>query len=174
MSMRGIHHVGITVPDLDAGIEFYNGVLGLPLADPPSPVFDHDELGDAVGVEGAALRQVNLALGDSIVELIEYTAPAPPYEDRPVQANGRGAAHLAFRVDDCAAKKAELEAAGVEFLSEPNVVDEGVLAGWRWVYFRDPFGIVLELVELAYHDDEAARRGIADYMDTRKGVASDG
>jgi catechol 2,3-dioxygenase-like lactoylglutathione lyase family enzyme len=163
--VKGIHHVGITVPDLDRGIAFYNGVLGLEFFDPPSPVFDDDDLGERVGVPGAALRQVNLTLGDSIVELLEYTSPAPPYDDEPIRANGRGAAHLAFQVEDVEAKKAELEAAGVEFLSDVNVVDEGVLAGWRWVYFRDPFGIVLELVEIAYRDDEAARRGIADYRE---------
>ena len=163
--MKGIHHVGITVPDLDRGIAFYNGVLGLELFDPPSPVFDHAELGDSVGVPGAALRQVNLSLGGTIVELLEYTAPEPPYGDEPIRANARGAAHVCFQVEDVEAKNAELEAAGVEFLSDVNVVDEGVLAGWRWVYFRDPFGIVLELVEIAYHDDEAARRGIAAYRE---------
>ncbi|HEY2054230.1 MAG TPA: VOC family protein [Solirubrobacterales bacterium] len=160
--MKGIHHVGITVPDLDRAIAFYNGVLGLDFFDPPSPVFDAPELAEQVGVAGANLRQVNMALGDSIVELIEYTAPEPPAAE-PVVVNAIGAAHLAFRVEDIEAKKAELEAAGVEFLDDVNVVEEGVLAGWRWVYFRDPFGIVLELVEVAYHDDEAARRGIAAY-----------
>jgi catechol 2,3-dioxygenase-like lactoylglutathione lyase family enzyme len=163
--VKGIHHVGITVPDLDRGIAFYNGVLGLEFFDPPSPVFDHEDLGERVGIPGAALRQVNLMLDGTIVELLEYTAPAPPYGDEPILANARGAAHVCFQVEDVEAKKAELEAAGVEFLSDVNVVDEGVLAGWRWVYFRDPFGIVLELVEIAYHDDEAARRGIAAYRD---------
>lgn len=162
--MKGIHHVGITVPDLDRGIAFYTGVLGLDFFDPPSPVFDKAELGEQVGVPGANLRQVNLALGDSIVELIEYTAPEPPAPE-PVVVNAIGAAHLAFRVEDIEAKKAELEAAGVEFLHDVNVVDEGVLAGWRWVYFRDPFGIVLELVEVAYHDEDAARRGIDAYRE---------
>ena len=164
--MRAVHHVGITVPDVERGIEFYTGVLGLEFNDPPSPVFDEAELGAAVGVPGANLRQANLRLGEVIVELLEYTAPEPPYE-RPVPANAHGAAHLAFQVDDVEAKKAELEAAGVEFLSEVNVVDEGVLAGWRWVYFRDPFGILLELVEVAYRDEEAAQRGIAEYTAAR-------
>jgi catechol 2,3-dioxygenase-like lactoylglutathione lyase family enzyme len=168
--MKAIHHVGITVPDLERGIEFYNGVLDLELADPPSPIFDDPDLGPAVGVPGANLRQVNLRLGEAIVELLEYTAPEPPYE-RPVPANAHGAAHLAFQVEDVEAKKAELEEAGVEFLSEVNFVEDGVLAGWRWVYFRDPFGIVLELVEIAYHDDEAAERGIADYF-SAKGATS--
>jgi catechol 2,3-dioxygenase-like lactoylglutathione lyase family enzyme len=160
--MEAVHHVGITVPDIERGIEFYTGVLGLEFNDPPSPVFDSPELGPAVGVPGANLRQANLKLGDVIVELLEYTAPEPPYEV-PVPANAHGAAHLAFRVEDVEAKKAELEAAGVEFLSQVNVVDDGVLAGWRWVYFRDPFGILLELVEVAYRDEEAAQRGIAAY-----------
>jgi catechol 2,3-dioxygenase-like lactoylglutathione lyase family enzyme len=163
MRPRGIHHVGITVPDLERGIEFYTGVLGLELFDPPSPVFDHAELGPAVGVPGAALRQVNLACGDAIVELLEYTNP-PESSPTPIRADQRGAAHLALHVDDAAAAKAEMEAAGVEFLSEVNVVDDGVLAGWRWVYFRDPFGIVLELVEDAYRDAEAAAAGIAEYQ----------
>jgi catechol 2,3-dioxygenase-like lactoylglutathione lyase family enzyme len=162
--VKSIHHVGITVPDLDRAIAFYNGVLGLEFFDPPSPVFENEDLGERVGVPGAALRQVNLMLDGTIVELLEYTAPPPPLE-RPVPAHAHGAAHVCFQVADVEAKKAELEAAGVEFLSDVNVVDEGVLAGWRWVYFRDPFGIVLELVEIAYHDDEAARRGIAAYRE---------
>jgi catechol 2,3-dioxygenase-like lactoylglutathione lyase family enzyme len=166
MQVRGIHHVGITVPDLDAGIEFYTGVLGLELFDPPSPVFDHDELGPAVGVPDAALRQVNLSCGDSIIELIEYTSP-PQISPTPVRADQRGAAHLALHVDDAGATKAELEGKGVKFLSEVNAVDEGVLAGWRWVYFRDPFGIVLELVEVAYRDSDAAAQGIDEYRRAR-------
>ena len=168
--MKAVHHVGITVPDIERGIDFYTGVLGLEFNDPPSPVFDDPELGPAVGVPDANLRQANLKLGDVIVELLEYTQPEPPYE-RPVPANAHGAAHLAFQVEDIGARKAELEAAGVEFLSEVNVVDDGVLAGWRWVYFCDPFGIVLELVEIAYRDDEAAERGIADYL-SAKGATS--
>jgi catechol 2,3-dioxygenase-like lactoylglutathione lyase family enzyme len=162
--VKGIHHVGITVPDLDRALAFYNGVLGLEYFDPPSPIFDHAELSDAVGVPDAALRQVNLALGDSIVELLEYTSPEPPAAT-PVPANAHGAAHLAIEVADVEVTKADLEAAGVEFLGEVNVVDEGVLAGWRWVYFRDPFGILLELVEIAYHDEDAARRGIDAYRE---------
>jgi catechol 2,3-dioxygenase-like lactoylglutathione lyase family enzyme len=163
MRAKGIHHVGITVPDLDRAIGFYTDVLGLEFFDPPSPVFDHAELGPAVGVPAAALRQVNLVCGDAIVELLEYTNP-PEASPTPVRADQRGAAHLALHVDDAAATKAELESHGVEFLGDVNVVEEGVLAGWRWVYFRDPFGIVLELVEVAYRDAEAAEHGIAEYQ----------
>jgi glyoxylase I family protein len=59
---------------------------------------------------------------------------------------------VAFRVDDIEATKGELEGKGVTFLSDVNVVDDGVLAGWRWVYFGDPDGNALELVEIAYEN----------------------
>ena len=139
---------------------------GMVILDHPSPVFDHAELGPAVGVPDAALRQVNLACGDSIVELLEYTNP-PEADPTPVRADRRGAAHLALLVDDAEAAKAELEGRGVEFLGGVNAVDDGVLAGWRWVYFRDPFGIVLELVEVAYRDAEAAAQSIDKYRAAR-------
>jgi catechol 2,3-dioxygenase-like lactoylglutathione lyase family enzyme len=164
--MKAIHHVGITVPDLDRAIDFYHGVLGLEFGNAPSPVFDSPTLGPAVGVPGANLRQVSLICGESIVELLEYTEPPPPNE-RPLPQNALGAAHLALRVDDVEATKAELEAKGVEFLRDVNVVDDGVLAGWRWVYFRDPEGNMLELVEEAYTRPEERAAGIAEYKRQR-------
>jgi len=164
--MKGMHHVGITVKDLDASIRFYHDVLGLPFANEPSPWFEAEELGPAVGVPGAALRQVSLLLGDTIFELLEYKRP-PSQTSAPLGSNNVGASHVAFHVDDIEATKAELEAKGIEFYSPVNVVDEGVLAGWRWVYFDDPDGYPLELVEVAYTNDEERRVGIAAYLASR-------
>jgi catechol 2,3-dioxygenase-like lactoylglutathione lyase family enzyme len=164
--MKAMHHVGITVSDLERGIDFYHGVLGLGFAAEPSPVFDDPALGPAVGVPGAALRQVSLALGEGILELLEYTQPASPI-DAPLPQNALGAQHVAFLVDDIRAVKAELEAKGVRFYSEVNAVDEGVLAGWRWVYFSDPEGNALELVEIAYTRPEERATGIRAYLETR-------
>ena len=73
--MKGLHHVGITVKDLDASIRFYHDVLGLQFSNEPSPWFEGEELGPAVGVPGAALRQVSLLLGDTTLELLEYRSP---------------------------------------------------------------------------------------------------
>lgn len=164
--MKGMHHVGITVKDLDASIGFYHDVLGLEFSNEPSPWFDAPELGPAVGVPGAGLRQVSLLLGDTTLELLEYRSP-PSETTEPLKSNDLGASHVAFLVDDIHAKKAELESKGIEFYSDVNVVDEGVLAGWRWVYFQDPDGYPLELVEVAYYDDEGRRAGIAAYLGSR-------
>jgi catechol 2,3-dioxygenase-like lactoylglutathione lyase family enzyme len=165
--MRGLHHVGITVADLDEAIDFYHGVLGLEFVNEPSPVFDSPRLGPAVGVPGAALRQVSLALGDAILELLEYLEPASPVE-APLPQNALGAQHIAFLVEDIEATKATLETKGVEFYSDVNVVDEGVLAGWRWVYFGDPDGNALELVEVAYTRPDERAQGIRAYLEQRR------
>ena len=164
--MKGLHHVGITVRDLDASIRFYHDVLGLPFSNEPSPWFEDEGLGDAVGVPGAALRQVSLLLGDTTLELLEYKRP-PSDTEAPLASNNLGASHVAFLVDDIEAKQAELEAKGIAFYSPVNVVDEGVLAGWRWVYFDDPDGYPLELVEVAYYEAEERRAGIDEYLASR-------
>jgi catechol 2,3-dioxygenase-like lactoylglutathione lyase family enzyme len=164
--MNGLHHVGITVKDLDASIRFYHDVLGLGFSNEPSPWFDGPGLGPAVGVPGAALRQVSLLLGDTTLEMLEYRSP-PSDTDAPLKSNNLGASHVAFLVEDIEAKKAELEAHGIEFFSDVNVVEEGVLAGWRWVYFQDPDGYPLELVEVAYYNEQERREGIAAYLASR-------
>ena len=105
---------------------------------------------------GAALRQVSLLVGDTTLELLEYRSP-PSETDEPLRSNSLGASHVAFLVEDIEATKAELEAKGIEFYSPVNIVDEGVLAGWRWVYFEDPDGYPLELVEVAYYHEEDRR-----------------
>ena len=164
--MKGLHHVGITVKDLDASIRFYHDLLGLEFSNEPSPWFDGPDLGPAVGVPGAALRQVSLRLGETTLELLEYRSP-PSETTGPLRSNSLGASHVAFLVDDIHEAKAELEAKGIEFYSDVNVVDDGVLAGWRWVYFEDPDGYPLELVEVAFYNEQERRAGIATYLASR-------
>lgn len=165
--MKALHHVGITVKDLDASIRFYHDILGLEFSNEPTPWFDSPGLGPAVGVAGAALRQVSLLVGDTTLELLEYRSP-PSETKKPLPSNNIGASHVAFLVDDIEATKYELEAKGITFFSGVNVVDEGVLAGWRWVYFADPDGYPLELVEVAYYNEEERRAGIAAYLASRR------
>src|SRR3954452_9498231 len=164
--MKALHHVRITGRDPDGSVRFYHDVLGLEVSNQPSPWFDGPELGPAVGVPGAGLRQVSLLAGDTTLELLEYKSP-PSETSGPLRSNNLGASHVAFLVDDIEATKAELEAKGISFYSDVNVVDEGVLAGWRWVYFEDPDGYPLELVQVAYYNDEERREGIAAYLDSR-------
>ena len=80
--------------------------------------------------------------------------------------------HSSLRwINDGDATKAALEAKGVEFYSEVNVVDSGPLAGWRWVYFSDPDGLALELVEVAYYLKEERDANSGEYLRTRPSLA---
>jgi catechol 2,3-dioxygenase-like lactoylglutathione lyase family enzyme len=171
MTLRAVHHVGLVVRDLDRSIYFYHDVLGLPFANEPTPWFDGPQLATGVGVPDARLRQTSLWVGEhSTMELIEY-GNRPESSTAPVPNNYLGAAHVCFKVDDIYAKKAELEAKGVKFYSDVNVVDEGPLAGWRWCYFSDPDGLALELVQIAYYLKDEREAAIADYVATRPSLA---
>lgn len=171
MKLRAIHHTGLVVRDLDRSIYFYHDILGLPFANEPTPWFSGPQLEKGVGVPGATLRQVCLWVGEhSFMELIEY-GNRPEHSNAPVPNNYLGAAHVCFLVDDVRAKKAELESKGVQFYSDVNVVDDGPLAGWRWVYFSDPDGLALELVEIAYYLKEEREAAAQEYLRTRPSLA---
>lgn len=171
MNIKGVHHTGLVVRDLDRSIYFYHDLLGLPFANEPSPWFAGPVLEQGVRVPNGSLRQVSLWCGPSaMVELIEYRDLSAPMTE-PYPNNTLGAGHLCFQVDDIRAAKAELESKGVEFYSEINVVDEGPLAGWRWVYFPDPDGLSLELAEVAYYNEDERRANAEAYLRTRPSLA---
>jgi catechol 2,3-dioxygenase-like lactoylglutathione lyase family enzyme len=171
MELKAVHHVGLVVRDLDRSIYFYHDVLGLPFANEPTPWFEGPALEQGVGVPGATLRQVSLWVGEhSTIELIEY-GNRPQTSTAPVPNNHLGAAHVCFKVDDVRATKAELESQGVAFYTDVNVVDSGPLAGWRWVYFSDPDGLALELVEVAYYLKDERDENSAAYLRSRPALA---
>lgn len=146
--MKGIFHTGITVSNLDKSVPFYRDVLGLKLVTGPTETFEGEEISQGVGVPETELRIAIFEVGEGSLELLEYQNP-PSSIEAPMPPNTLGSMHVAFRVDDAAAKMKELAAKGIKFLSELNVVDEGPLNGWRWVYFKDPDNITLEIVEIA-------------------------
>jgi methylmalonyl-CoA/ethylmalonyl-CoA epimerase len=104
MAVRGVHHVGIAVDDLDAAIERYTRLFGATL--------EHRDRLEDQGVEAASLR-----VGASRVELV-----APLGADTPVgrflARRGPGIHHVAFETDDVASELARLAADGVRLVDE--------------------------------------------------------
>lgn len=144
--MLSVYHAALSVSDLDKSVAFYRDVLGLTLTIGPTEVSGGKKLSEGVGVPKARLRQAVLSADEGMVELIEYVHPPRP-SDQPPPQNTLGAIHIAFRVENAEEKMEELKGKGVVFLTPINIIEDGPLKGWKWVYFKDPDGITLELVE---------------------------
>jgi len=148
--ITGVHHFSFSVTNIERTIEFYTKVLGVTLQSRGRNRYD--TLGTALFGEkwGINQKQADLELavmniGGTRVEFIEYKDPkAQPYHMNPSIA---GSAHLAFEVDNIEETRERLEKAGVEFHSPINRYMEAGKVEWKWCYFRDPDGIILELVE---------------------------
>jgi catechol 2,3-dioxygenase-like lactoylglutathione lyase family enzyme len=142
-SLGDIHHVGITVRDLDESLAWYEDVLGLErefVAEGAGP-----ELSAAVGVPHANLRFALLRSGSLVVELLSYDNERATSYDR---SNADvGSTHLCIDVSDVKAAYDALRAKGVKFLAPPLHIDAGPLAGCAFTYFKDPNGVTLELFQ---------------------------
>ncbi len=104
MDVRGIHHLGVAVDDLDRAAAAYARLFGARLE-------ERETVADQ-GVEAAALR-----VGESRVELLASLGPETPV-GRFLAARGPGMHHVAFEVGDVAAELERLAAAGAELIDE--------------------------------------------------------
>jgi methylmalonyl-CoA epimerase len=131
MRSKGIHHVGVAVPDLDEAVATWERLFG-------AEVVSRETVSDQ-GVATALLE-----LGSGRVELL-----APLGDDTPVgkflDRRGPGMHHLAIEVDDIAVELQRLAAEGAELIDEqPRPGVEG-----RPIAFVHPHatgGVLAELV----------------------------
>lgn len=143
--MASLLHTGLTVRDLDRSLAFYRDTLGM------ETVFEQEKEGGylaaIVGYPGAHVRMAHLAFpGDGHrLELFQYLEPEPRGESG--EPRDVGITHVCLVVEDIAALHERLRAAGVDFYSDPVLVDTGANAGGVGVYLRDPDGITLELFQ---------------------------
>jgi catechol 2,3-dioxygenase-like lactoylglutathione lyase family enzyme len=142
-SLGEMHHVGITVRDLEESLQWYERVFDV------KPEFiaqgSGADLARAVGVPDVDLRFAFLRFGACVVELLCY---ANEREDTFDRTNADvGSAHVCIEVPNLQKAYDDLRAKGVEFLAPPLRIDDGPLAGGAFVYFKDPNGVTLELSE---------------------------
>jgi lactoylglutathione lyase len=151
--IQGFFHVSFTVSNLEASVKWYTEVLGLQFVRGQE---QHNEYtSKLVGYPDAHLKVAQLRVpGQTIpisrhdVELVEYVHPRG--EDIPLDTNRTGVGHWAFIVDDIHAEFERLSALGVKFKAErPVAIEHGVNKGGYAIYFTDPDGITLELLQPA-------------------------
>ena len=140
-TVEGVHHIGITVRDMQRSFEWYTRMFGLE----PGPV-NHNEgpaLEAGVEVPGAVLDYSMVRLGSVHIEFLEYTRPEG--EDFTLRNCDVGATHICLQVDDMEAAYRTLQERGATFNAPPVALTEGALTGSQWAYLRDPDGVQLEL-----------------------------
>jgi catechol 2,3-dioxygenase-like lactoylglutathione lyase family enzyme len=144
--LEGVHHLGLTVADLERSIRFYRDVLGLALA--RRRIADADYIGRQTGFPGVRLEAASLRFSSSggpTLELVQYAthagAPADPATNR------AGNSHLCLLVDDIERAYSCLEAQGVRFKTTPVAITSGPNTGGFVVYFLDPDDYTLELFQ---------------------------
>ncbi len=125
---RGINHLALITPDMDATVRFYHGVLGMRVV---------------ATLRAGPMRHYFFEMGaENTVAFFEWTGadtfakPAGAPSSRTMQLD-----HLSFNLPDeeaLLALSARLEAAGSEVTP---VVEHGIV---RSIYFHDPNGIALE------------------------------
>lgn len=140
-----VHHVGVTVADLDRAVSFWARLLGATPRD--RRVLEGPQLATMVGYPGIRIEACWLDLpGGTALELLRYLdrddAPYDPGTAHP------GNVHVCLQVDDMDAAHAHAVACGARPVSErPIDVAAGPRAGARLAYLRDPDGVTIELVQ---------------------------
>ena len=141
--IRGVHHTAISTGNLDRSLAFYRDLLGF------ETVLEFDwpkgsEFADRItGLEDSAARAAMLKAGNMLIEIFEYSSPAPRKGDAERPVCDHGITHICIDVVDIEKEYERLKAAGMTFHCPPQ--DLGIA---KATYGRDPDGNVVELQEV--------------------------
>ena len=100
--MRGIHHLGVAVANLDEAITTYERLFDAEL--------EGRETQDEQGVEAASMR-----VGGGHVELLAALGPDTPV-GKFLARRGPGMHHVAYEVEDLSGELSRLEGEGVQLI----------------------------------------------------------
>ncbi len=133
MALRGIHHIGVAVIDLDEAVSTYGRLLGASV-----------EARETIASQGA--EAVALHVGDGRVELLAALDDDTPV-GRFLARRGPGMHHVAYEVEDLRAELARLDGEGVQLVDhEPRLGLYGLQ-----VAFIHPDAVHGVLTELVTH-----------------------
>jgi catechol 2,3-dioxygenase-like lactoylglutathione lyase family enzyme len=150
-SIYGIQHIGLTVPNMEQAVRFFEDVFGAVTCISTGPLRVEDAyMVRKLGVPGNTrikdIKLLSCGTGTNL-ELFEYEGDVG--SDLLKRNSEVGGWHFAFQVDDAVAAAERLRKRGVEVLEGPNYVDSGPLERLTLVYLRAPWGQFLELVSMS-------------------------
>src|SRR5687767_6574376 len=102
MELKYIEHIGIAVKDLDASIQYYEGVLGL-------KCYSVEE------VQDQKVKTAFFKIGQTKIELLESTSPDGPI-GKFIEKKGEGIHHIAFSVDNLEGQLEDAASKGIQLI----------------------------------------------------------
>jgi catechol 2,3-dioxygenase-like lactoylglutathione lyase family enzyme len=143
--LSGVHHIGMSVADLDAALRFWEAFLGKP----PrwKTVLDRPYLAKIVGYPGIRIRAAFLDLpGGNTLELLDYQYAKTA---NPEATANPGNMHLCLAVDDADSVWRRAVDCGARPLTPegPVDIDGGPNKGARGAYLRIHDNITIELFQ---------------------------
>lgn len=148
-NIRGVDHIGLTVPDIDAATRFLVEALGAVVT---RDIFTKSEpsrgtpdvqarLGISAAMVQRAIRVVKLP-DNLLIELFEFEGPD---QRAAIGSADFGWQHIAVYAEDMDAALKQVEAAGAVRNSDPTPFSGGLTDG-SFVYLRTPWGSTLEII----------------------------
>ncbi len=153
-SVNILDHVSVTVSDMNRSLAFYCDMLGLKEVERHH--LEGDTISNMAGKPGVIMEVVRLIAPETpgvMLDLQQYVAPEGKVSD--AQLGDVAHSHLCFGVPDVWAAYQDLKAKGVEFISDPVSFD----LDWGVVYvvfFKDPDGFILELMQVPIEKKESS------------------
>ena len=138
----GFHHAALSTPDLDRCVHFYTSVVGCEEAWSFGWEAGTPEADAITELNDSAARAVMLKLGDSYLEVFEFTSPPAATNEGDRRVCDYGITPICLQVQDLHVEYKRMKAAGMRFHCPPQKQDTGYVT-----YGRDPDGNVVELLE---------------------------
>ncbi|MEI0485982.1 VOC family protein [Brachyspira intermedia] len=147
--LKEVMHIGITVSNIERSINFYRDILGLTLIG--EALMEGKETDVLFAMNNCKVKIAYLNGSDNIItppiELLQFVSPETIKDES--KLNKISASEICFRVKDIEKVYKHLIDNNVECLSEPQEFDftSYGFSKSKALYFKDPDGIILELME---------------------------
>jgi catechol 2,3-dioxygenase-like lactoylglutathione lyase family enzyme len=159
-TLRGMEHIGMSVPDLDQAVDFFCDVIGCELLYRHGPYSDDTEGAENWNVRYVGLHPrtvVNIAMlrcgNGANLEIFEFAAP--DQNRRMPRFSDVGGAHYCFYVEDMDAAVAYLRERGVEVFPGGAADSPGPEAGRDSTntHMLTPWGQMIEVITYEHGRD---------------------
>ena len=144
-------HVGITVRDMNKALNFYRDTLGMQVLGDVVTIAG-EEADSLTQLTGTSLQIAYLRSKDDVksppLELLHFVEPRGEDGKPYARLTNPGITEVAFWVKDIEKSYEELRTKGVAFYSRPQLFALEGYGKVKAVYFCDPDGTTLELVQV--------------------------